>query len=181
MRDLVSAPLFFRLNGRLRGPKESTQVGTLQRILVDNVTSYNCDSRICSILSGIPGHAIQNLKLSNIYLQHKGGASADLLKVVPPELVDGYPDPGRFGPMPSQGLFLRHMRNLELSHVEVAPAAPDPRPSFYLQDVHRADFIAVTAPAGQSAFSLNEVTDLRILISRAAPDTVLATADKKTL
>jgi len=181
MRDLVSAPLFFRLNARLRGPKENTQVGTLQRILVNNVTSYNCDARICSILSGVPDHAIQNVKLSNIYLHHKGGDHTDLLKVVPPELVDVYPDPGRFGPLPSQGLYLRHIRNLELSHVEVAPAAPDPRTSFYLQDVHRADFIAVTAPTGQPAFTLNQVTDLRILLSRAAPDTQLATADNKTL
>ncbi|NYF78191.1 polygalacturonase [Granulicella arctica] len=181
MRDLVSAPLFFRLNARLRGPKESTQVGTLQRILVDNVTSYDCNARICSILSGIPDHAIQDVKLSNIYLHHKGGFHSEWLKVVPPELVDKYPDPSPFGPLPSQGLYLRHVRNLELGHVEVAASAPDPRPSFYLQDVHRADFIAVTAPPGQPAFTLNEVTDLRILISRAAPDTILATADNKTL
>ena len=30
--------------------------------------------------------------------------------------------------MPSQGFFLRHISNLELSHVEVASIAPDPRP-----------------------------------------------------
>jgi polygalacturonase len=181
MRDLVSAPLFFRLGARKRGPKESTKVGTMQRILVDNVVSYNCESRICSILSGIPDYAIQDIKLSNIYLHHKGGDHADLLKIVPPENVDKYPDPGMFGPMPAQGFYLRHLRNLEMSHVEVAPAAPDPRPSFVLQNVTRADFIAVTAPTGQPAFSLNQVTDLRILLSRAAPDTILATADSKTL
>ena len=181
MRDLVSAPFFFRLNARLRGPKESTQVGTLQRVFVDNVVSYNADARICSIISGIPEHTIKDLKFSNIYLHQKGGDHADLLKVVPPELVPDYPDPGRFGPMPSQGLFLRHIQNLEMSHVEIAAAAPDQRPSFYLQDVKRADFIAVTAPVGQPAFMLNQVADLRILMSRAAPDTTLATADGKSL
>jgi polygalacturonase len=181
MRDLVSAPLFFRLNARLRGPKESTQVGTLQRVFVDNVVSYNCDAKICSIISGIPDHRIKDLKFSNIYLHHKGGDHANLLKTVPPELVAEYPDPGRFGPMPSQGLYLRHIQNLELSHVEIAAAAPDQRPSFYLQDVHRADFIAVTAPDGPPAFTFNQTTDVRVLLSRAAPDTTLATADNKVL
>ena len=71
--------------------------------------------------------------------------------------------------------------NLELSHVEVAPMNPDPRPSFVLQEVNRADFIAVTAPTSPAAFSLNKVTDLRILLSRAAKDAVLDTADGKTL
>jgi hypothetical protein len=68
-----------------------------------------------------------------------------------------------------------------MSHVEVAPATPDARPSFYLHDVNRADFIAVTAPTTPAAFALSKVTDLRIAISRAAKDTQLATADNQTL
>jgi hypothetical protein len=83
--------------------------------------------------------------------------------------------------MPAQGFFFRHVNNLELSHVEVAAMNPDPRPAFYLQDVNRADFIAVTAPTANPAFHLNKVTDLRILLSRAAKDTKLDTADDKTL
>jgi hypothetical protein len=59
-----------------------------------------------------------------------------------------------------------------MSHVEIHPAAPEPRPSFYLEDVHRADFVAVTAPTTPPAFSINKSTDVRILISRAAPDSI---------
>ncbi len=181
MRDAVSAPLFFRLGARLRGPKETTRVGTMRRILVDNVASFNAEARICSILSGIPDGAIEDIKLSNLYLHHRGGADAEQAKIVPPENVDKYPDPPMFGPMPSQGLFLRHIRNLEVSHVEVAAAQADARTSFYLQNVRRADFYAVTAPVGQPAFTLNAVTDLRILMSRAVADTVLATANGKVI
>jgi len=86
-----------------------------------------------------------------------------------------------FGPMPAQGFFFRHVNNLELSHVEVAPMKADPRPSFSLLDVNRADFIAVTAPTNPPAFHLNKVTDLRILLSRAAKDTQMDSADDKTL
>jgi len=182
MRDVVNAPLFFRLGSRLRGPRESTKVGTLQRVVVDNLVSYNTGAHISSILSGIPGNAIQDVKLSNIYIQHLGGASADMAKIVLPENAEKYPDPHMFGTdTPSQGFYLRHIDRLEMSHVEVQPAQPDQRPAFYLEGVNRADFIAVTAPTSPAAFQLNKVTDLRILLSRAAKDTQLDTADNKTV
>jgi polygalacturonase len=184
-RDVYESPIFFRLGARLRGPRgtgnQSTVVGTLQRILVDNFVSYNNNSKVCSILSGIPGYAIKDIKLSNIYIQHQGGDYANQVNIVPPEEVEKYPDPGMFGPMPAQGFFFRHVNNLELSHVEVAPMKPDPRPSFSLLDVNRADFIAVTAPTNPPAFHLNKVTDLRILLSRAAKDTQMDSANDKTL
>ena len=182
MRDVVSAPLFWRLGSRLRGPKESTKVGTLQRIVVDNLVSYNTGLHISSILSGISGSPIRDIKISNVYIQHQGGGSAEDAKIVMPQNDEKYPDPGMFGPTtPSQGFFLRHITNLEMSHVEVQPGTPDQRPSFYLEDVNRVDFIAVTAPTAPPAFALNKVTDLRILISRAAKDTQLESADNKTL
>jgi polygalacturonase len=182
MRDVVNAPLFFRLGARLRGPKENTKVGALRRVLVDNLVSYNTGSHICSILSGIPDYPILDIKLSNIYIQHQGGASADIAKIVLPENAEKYPDPQMFGTdTPAQGFYLRHINNLEMSHVEVQPTQPDARPTFYLDSINRADFIAVTAPTGIPAFHLDKVTDLRILISRAAPDTQLATADGKII
>jgi polygalacturonase len=182
MRDVVSAPLFWRLGSRLRGPKESTKVGTLQRIVVNNLVSYNTGPHISSILSGIPDFPIRDIKISNVYIQHQGGGSADDAKIVMAEDADKYPDPGMFGPTtPSQGFFLRHVTNLEMSHVEIQPAVPDQRPSFYLEGVNRADFIAVTAPSTPPAFALNRVTDLRILMSRAAKDTQLDSVDHKIL
>ncbi len=182
MRDVVSAPLFWRLGSRLRGPKESTKVGTLQRIVVDNLVSYNTGPHISSILSGIADFPIRDVKISNVYIQHRGGGSADDAKIVMSEDAEKYPDPGMFGPTtPSQGFFLRHVTNLEMSHVEVQSATPDQRPSFYLDGVNRVDFIAVTAPTTPPAFALNKVTDLRILISRAAKDTQLESVDNKTL
>jgi polygalacturonase len=182
MRDVVSAPLFWRLGARLRGPRETTKVGTLQRIVVNNLVSYNTAPHISSILSGIPDFPIRDIKISNVYIQHQGGASADDAKIVMPENADKYPDPGMFGPTtPSQGFFLRHVTNLEMSHVEIQPATPDQRPSFYLDEVNRADFIAVTAPTTPPAFALNKVTDLRILMSRAAKDIQLDSVDHKII
>jgi hypothetical protein len=84
--------------------------------------------------------------------------------------------------MPASGFFLRHVRNIEMSHVEIANAAPDARPAFHLTDVERADFFAVTAPRGANgAFALHGVKDLRVGWSRAASDTILSTVDDKML
>jgi polygalacturonase len=186
MRDLSCPPLFLRLGARLRGPKETTNVGTFKRVLISNLVCHNAPGWQASIVSGIPGHSIEDLKLSDIYVEHAGSGTAEQAKVDVPELVDGYPDPGHFGVTPSSGFFLRHVRNLEMSHVEVAVAAPDARPAFYLSDVDRADFFAITAPrlaaqGGNGAFALNNVRDLRIGWSRAAADAVLATADNKLI
>jgi polygalacturonase len=181
MRGVTTSPIFLRLGSRLRRPKESTRVGTMQRILINNIVSYNAAPKLCSILSGIPGYAIKDIKLSNIFQQQVGGATQDSLAIRPPEFEKKYPDQAMFGPMPAQGFFLRHIRNLEMSHVEIQSMQPDPRPSFFLEDVNRADFIAVTTPTGIPAFHLDKVTDLRILLSRAAADTQLATVDGKII
>ena len=181
MRNLIYGPLFFRLGSRLRGPKESTQVGTLRRILVSNIVSYHSEPGICNILSGIPGHPIEDVKIANFYMQHKGGVGADQSKLSTPEAPEKYPDPPMFGSMPAQGFFLRHLKNLEMSHVEIAPMASDARPSFVLVDVNRADFLAVTAPTTPAAFEFRSAGDVRVSLSRAAHDAVLATAVNQML
>jgi polygalacturonase len=182
MRDLGSGPLFLRLGARLRGPKDTTKVGTLKRVLINNLECYNAPMRQASILSGIPDYLIEDVKLSNIYVQTLGGGAAEMTQTIPSEQIDGYPEPGRFGPTPSSGFFLRHMRNLEMSHVEIANASPDARPAFYLAGIDRADFFAITAPRNAGgAFALNDVKDLRIGWSRAAADTTLASVDNKLL
>ncbi len=194
MRDTIDAPLFLRLNRRNRGPQDTMRPGTLRRVLISNLVSHNSFASTASILSGVPGNLIEDIKLSNCYFGHKGLPTnaltgwGDQSKPMPdwrniavPELESDYPELLRFGPTPSNAFFIRHLKNLEMSHVEVAPQNPDPRPAFWLDDVHRADFIAVTAPTSTPAFSFKQVTDLRIAISRAAKDTQLATADNLTL
>jgi polygalacturonase len=182
MREINTGPIFMRLGARLRGPKESTKVGTLRRILVNNLTCHNASQKVSSVLSGIPGYAIEDVKLSNIYIETAGGGAPELAKIEPPELEKSYPEPTMFGDLPASGFFLRHLRNLEMSHVEIACSAPDARPAFYLADVERADFFAVTAPRGaDGAFALRNVKDLRIGWSRAAADVTLDSVENRKL
>ena len=176
MRDIVSCPIYLRLGARLRGPKgaagtdQSTVVGTLKRVLISNIACHNTASRFGSNITGIPGYPVEDLKISDVYVQCAGGGTADQAKIEVPERENAYPEPGMLGPLPTYGFYFRHVNRLEMSHVEVAPVAPDARPAIYLDDVHRADFFAITAPSSPPAFSINKSTDMRVLMSRAAPD-----------
>jgi polygalacturonase len=193
LRDIFDAPLFLRLNRRNRNPKETLRPGTLRRVLISNLVSYNSASGTSSIFSGIPENLIEDVKLTSCYFGHQGlpkdmhvgwGEQSrpmpDWKTIKVPENEADYPELLRFGPTPSNGFFIRHLKNLEMSHVEIAPSVADPRPAFWLEDVHRADFFAVTAPP-QPNFSLHNVTDLRILWSRATKDTTLAKADGQVI
>jgi polygalacturonase len=182
MRNLSSCPIFMRLGARLRGPKESTKVGTMKRILITNLTCLNAPQSACSILSGIPGHWIEDVKLSNIYIESAGGAPGEYANLQPSEFESKYPEPSMFGAMPANGFFLRHVRNIEMSHVEIATAIVDARPAFHLETVERADFFAITAArTPEGTFALHNVKDLRIGWSRAAPDTILNSVDARTV
>src|ERR1700735_2383471 len=72
MRDIVDAPLFFRLNRRNRGPKETIRPGPLRRILISNLVSYNSLASTCSLISGISENLIEDVKISNCFFGHKG-------------------------------------------------------------------------------------------------------------
>ena len=193
MRDIVDSPLFLRLNRRNRGPAETMRPGTVRRILIADLVSYNSAASTASIFSGISSNLIEDVKISNCYFGHEGlpkrmrvnwGATfepmPDWRSIRVPEKEDAYPEPLQFGPTPSHGFFIRHLRNLEMSHVEIAPANPDPRPAFWLEDVHRADFFAITAPK-QENFSLHYVSDFRLGWSRAAKDTNLEVVEEQVL
>jgi polygalacturonase len=192
MRDIVDAPLFLRLNARNRNPKDTLRPGTLRRILISNLVSYNSAASTSSLLSGIPQNQIEDVKLSNCYFELQPRPTQvregrEGIKPMPdwhtiqvPELIDGYPELLRFGPTPSSGFFVRHLKNLEMAHVEIAPSGGDSRPAFWLEDVHRVDFFAITAP-GQQNFSLHNVESFRLLWSRAGKDTNLENAADTTI
>jgi polygalacturonase len=188
MRDIADAPIFLRLNRRNRGPKETMRAGRLRRVLISNLVSSNSAASTASMFSGIPENAIEDVKLSNCYLGHRGlelskGASKptpDWRTLQVPEIEEAYPDLNRFGSTSSNGFFIRHLKNLEMSHIEIAPTNADPRPAFWLEDVHRADFFAITAPP-QPNFVLRNVSDFRILWSRAAKDMALDQAESQTI
>lgn len=174
MRDIVSAPIFLRLGSRLRGPAGVTKTGTLQRVIISNIVCSNSASHLGCIISGVPGYEIRDVKLHHIYIQHRGGGTAEQAAIVPPEDADKYPEPRMFGDMPSQGFYIRHVKNIELSDIEISAMTPDERPAFVLQDVEGADFFHIKTPTGPAPIVLHNSSDLMAMWVRGVKDGKIA-------
>jgi hypothetical protein len=103
--------------------------------------------------------------------------------VNPPEKESDYPEPASFGTLPASGFFLRHVKNIELSSVEIATESPDHRPAFWLQDVQGSDFFRVKTGRGRTAatFLLHDVEDFRVSGCRDVKDTLLERVGQQEL
>ncbi len=181
MRD-VHAPFFLRLGARLRGPKPQTVVGSMKRIILSNIVSSGA-AQLPSIIAGVSGHPIQDLKISDVYLQQAGGAGANMAAIEPPENADKYPEPSMFGDLPATGMFIRHAKNIELSNIEIATESTDARPAFYLEDIDTADFFRLKFPqrAQSNQFRLKNVSDFRLFGCHHYPDAKEDHSDDKTI
>ena len=182
MRDITSAPIFMRLGRRMRGPKE-IPIGTLKRVIIDNLVCSNCSPRQGSIISGIPDHFIENVKISNVQIQHQGGTAKEAAAIQPPENETAYPEPTMFGAMPSHGFYIRHVKGIELSNIEIIPAKDDLRPAFVLDDVAGAEFFRIKTPkvADTPVFALHNVSDFSVNMCKGVADGRLDRVDSKTL
>ena len=195
MREISNAPIFLRLGSRLRAP-EGTEVGSIRRVSISNLVAYDADPRYGSIVSGIPGHDIEDVKLSDIRILYRGGLTLEQVAKQPADLVNTfffrgsggvpprepyatperereYPEPSMFGMVPAYGFFLRHVKGIELNNVEVGFLKEDGRPAFVLDSVKAASFQHVKAQkaAGVPGFVLLHVEDFRVHGSTLAPDT----------
>ena len=183
MRDISNAPIFVRLGFRGRGPKESTVVGAIRRVNISDVVVYNADPKYSSIISGIPGHQIEDIRLSNIRVYSRGGGTKEQAALEPPEKEDTYPEPSMFGDLPAYGFFIRHVKGLQLRDIETSYIKEDLRPAFWLNDVSGVEFLHVKAQhaAGVGSFDLKNVSDFSTHQCWPLPDMRLERVDAKKL
>jgi hypothetical protein len=88
------------------------------------------------LVNGIPGHPVENLKLENIEVHVAGGGTAAQAKVRLAERESAYPEYSMFGKvMPAYGLYLRHVRGVQLNGIRTVATAPEGRPERVLIDV----------------------------------------------
>ncbi|HET8656426.1 MAG TPA: glycosyl hydrolase family 28 protein [Longimicrobiaceae bacterium] len=191
MRHTSSAPIFVRLGARMRGPA-GTPVGSIRRVSIDNVVVSDADPRYAATISGIPGHPVEDVTLSNVRIVSHGGLTLDDVARQPAALVNtfffpeprprepyavperekAYPEPSMFGLLPAYGFYIRHARGVELNDVDVAFQDEDRRPAFVLEDVQGADFHHVKAEtaAGVPTFVLEDVRDFSTFHSSPVKD-----------
>jgi hypothetical protein len=142
----------------------------LKRVILSNIVSSNAVAEYPSIISGIPGSAIEDIKVSDVYLHQLGGGTKDWAAIEPPEKENAYPEATMFGTLPARGFFLRHARNIEFSNIEIATDGADERSAFWMHDVDGVDLFRVKAGKNTAAYSLRDVKDFRSFGSRDFPD-----------
>ncbi|MGQ7946050.1 rhamnogalacturonidase [Flavobacterium sp. WC2509] len=164
MRDIINSPIFLRLGARMRAP-EGTPVGTLRRINISNINVYNADSRFATLISGIPGHDIEDVRLSNISIWYRPLDSqvTNIQKEVP-EYEKAYPEPQKFGVLPAYGFFIRHAKNLELNNINLYLLGNETRPAMIVTDVKGIKLRNIAAQKGSNAelLVLKDVSNLSI-------------------
>jgi polygalacturonase len=155
MRDVSNAPFFIRIGSRMRAP-EGVAIGSIKRVNISNVVVYGADPRYASIVAGLPGHDVEDIRFSNIRILARGGLSLEEAAkqsagmvnsfffrpngVPPREAMDvperekEYPEPSMFGILPSWAFFIRHAKGIELEGMDLTTMQPDKRPAFVLID-----------------------------------------------
>ena len=174
MRDIRNAPFFLRLGARLRAPA-GTSAGTLRRVSISDVICEAPANDMPAIIAGIPGHPMEDVTLSDVTMVQKGGASAAIAEISPPEQEREYPEPSFFGALPAQGLLIRHARNVAFRNVEITSIQADARPFVWLGDVEGGDFsgLKLSPLVGVPALRLHDTRSLRISASPGFPDVSL--------
>ncbi|HEX8425192.1 rhamnogalacturonidase [Hymenobacter sp.] len=177
MRDIVNSPIFLYLGARMRGP-EGVPVGELRRISISNVVVYNADPDYASIIAGVPGHMVDDVRLDNIRIYYRGGGTTEQANRSIPEAEKKYPEPSMFGPAPAYGFYIRHAKNLKVTGVEVSYLTKEARPAFALDDVQGIDFNNIRAQKSTTGhtMSLKSVSDFQLRQSPGLKDQQLKKA-----
>ena len=134
MRDVMNAPIFIRLAGRLRGPGPR-RPGRVARIAIRNVVAHNVAPEHGIFIAGIPGHPVAEVQLEGIQVFSRGGGTKEDAARVVPEMIGDYPEPMLFGPLPAWGLYARHVTGLQLRDIQLRTLSADARPPVVLEDV----------------------------------------------
>ena len=182
MRGIIGAPVFVRLGSRMRGP-EGAAVGVIRRLNISNLVCSETDSQACSLMIGVPGHAIEDVKIHHLVVVHPGAGTARDAAIRLSEKEKDYPEPTMFGETPAHGFFIRHATGIEMSEVKIKPEKPDARPAFYLEDVHDATFVQIKLPttSAKPLFVLKDVSEISVWRSRPVEDVAIDRADLKEL
>jgi hypothetical protein len=136
----VRCAVFVRLGNRGRDMKKP-EPGTIKNVTITNLVAGNAQWP-CTI-TGIPGHPVEGVTLSDFRLGIQGGGTRELRHREVPEHIAKYPSAEMFGILPASALYCRHARDIRLSHIHIQPVIPDARDTFVCEDVTSLDIDSI--------------------------------------
>ena len=164
MRDIYNAPIFIRLGNRARGPGK-VPVAKVRNINISDIVVQRCYGQWGSVISGIPGHYIENVRISNVTVNYVGGGKKEWADILPPEKEKDYPELVMFGMMPSYGFYVRHVKDIEFNNINLKFDIDEPRPAVVCDDVKGLvlnGFRAQPSPNNDKMMILRDTEDVAI-------------------
>lgn len=140
MHDICNSPIYMVIGKRMRAP-EGTPQPIFRNVTLKNIKATDCDSRYGILLSGQQGNPLDNITLSNVYVEYNNG-----LKIEDYKLQKGrnrffekhdphYPEPSAHGIQPAWGMNISHVGKITLENVKLVMKANDERPKIFTEDV----------------------------------------------
>jgi polygalacturonase len=133
----VQTPIFIKTGNRRAKFKDEvdTRVSSMKNVIVSNIIAEQ-HSRRSSSVTAYPGTYIENVIISNVLVNVISESTKEDAEKPVPENETGYPTTHMFGDvLPASGFFIRHVKNISLSNIQIAVAGADTRQPFYLDDV----------------------------------------------
>lgn len=168
--DQVRTPMLFRLGSRLTVFRKSAdtkqETGVFENVHLKNIKAVAAaDAQLMPpsgiLITGVPGHYINNLTLENIEITLAGGGLAAHGRQAVPEAIDQYPEVKTFGPrVPAYGIWARHVRGLKLMNMKFILQSNDMRPALVVedgQDIIVSGWKIPETTGGESVFRLENV------------------------
>jgi polygalacturonase len=139
-------PIFLRLGARLKTFRlgdAKREAGMLRNITIMGFKATAEGPGI--VISGIPGHRIEQVRMVDIDLHLTGGGTKEEAGVVLSEAEEAYPEITMFGrQFPAALLYARHVDGLDITRLKTTYEQPDQRPVKVLID---ADNVSIAPPS----------------------------------
>ena len=164
----VNVPIFIRLGNRARQYEKDLPrppVGKLRNVILSNIIATDASRIGCSI-TGLPGHPIENVSLSNINLSFEGGEIRRVAAKKVQEKAESYPAGFMFGVLPAYGCYCRHVKGLKFTNVRLQTARADQRHALVCEDVEDMLIDSLDAPYSPGAAAIIRMTDVREIFVR---------------
>ncbi len=168
----MAAPIFLRLGNRARPyrPNQSkAPIGTFKNVKISNIIAANAGRNGCSIL-GIENHYIENVSISNVYINFDGGGTKAQAEAEYPENDEDYPESTRYGDLPAYGFFCRHVDGLTFRDVEFSFNDHEERSPLICDDVKNLKLFNFNGQVSKEALAQMILKDCHdVFISECQP------------
>jgi hypothetical protein len=153
----VPRPVFLTFCQKNAWVDSSAELAPMKRVSdieFDNITVDDAPGGMNAafMVTGMPGHPVENITFNNIHATFAGGGTADdakdvLAELTPEDLATRWPEYSMLhGTVPAFGIYARHVKGITLQHVSLSTTKPDARPAVVFVDVSESKAIDSPGP-----------------------------------